>query len=397
MKLAVAFASESLELEVADDRLIGRWNGPAPVEPDEVQALVRNALESPVGFPGLSKVVVPGDRVVLAYDADLVASETVLGEIVDLLHGVGVESIQSIRVGEGAAQTPSGTTNLVHDPNDRAQLAYLANTSTEQRVYLNRALTDADCVIPVGTLGFDPIQGFRGPWSTIYPGLTEKAALLGLQARPDDLPPDPDLPNAAMVESGEVTWLLGSQFHVGVMPGTSGLARIVTGQEKDVCRVGSRVVADHWTFRVPERADLVLVGVSRPGLATSLKVLADGFLTAMSLVRHGGKIVLVSRASGAVGPSLKRLAQAGEPRRAISALKGREGEPDYFVAMVLAKAGAWADLYLLSDLPSESVEDWSIIPLGKPEEARRLVASTPSVIVVSHADRTRAVVAEDAS
>ena len=176
------------------------------------------------------------------------------------------------------------------------------------------------------------------------------------------------------------------------MPGITGLGRIVTGQEADVRREGARAVADGWTFRTPERADLVVVGVGRPGLATSLEVLAEALLTAMNLVRHGGKIVALSRATGPVGPSLKRLAHAGEPRRGLVALKGREADFDYLVALSFAQVGTWADIYLFSDLAADVVEDWSMIPLGKPEEARRLITTAPSVIVVSHADRTRAVV-----
>ncbi len=397
MKLVVSFASDLLELEVADDRLAAHWSGPEPIAPEQVANEVRRALESPAGFPGLGQVVVPGDRIALPFDADLPGSEIVLGEIVAILLAAGVESIHAIKVGEGPAQAPAGTTLVVHDPGDRDQLGYLANTSTEQRIYLNRALTDADCVIPIGTLGFDPVQGFRGPWSTLYPGLADSPAQLALLAKPDHLPPNPDVPNAAMVESGEVAWLLGSQFAIGVMAGTTGIGRVVTGLESVVRAEGCRLVDDSWTFRTPERADLVVVGVGSPGVSTSLAVLADALLTGMNLVRHGGKIVAISHASGPVGPSLKRLAQAGDPRRAVNALKGREADADYQVASSLAKVGSWADLYILSDMPAEALEDWSMIPLGKPEEVRRLVATAMSVIVVNHADRTRAVAAEDES
>ena len=53
---------------------------------------------------------------------------------------------------------------------------------------------------------------------------------------------------------------------------------------------------------------------------------------------------------------------------------------------------AWADVYLLSGLDREIVEDLSMVPLDHVDEARRLVAKSPSVIVVSQADLTRATV-----
>ncbi len=72
---------------------------------------------------------------------------------------------------------------MVHDPDDRAQIAYLASTKEGRRVYLNRLLTDADVVVPVGRLGYDPILGFRGPWSLLFPGLSDRETLRGLRDR----------------------------------------------------------------------------------------------------------------------------------------------------------------------------------------------------------------------
>ena len=52
-------------------------------------------------------------------------------------------------------------------------------TEAGRRIYLNRLLADADCVIPIGRLGYDAGGGFLGPWSVIEPGLGDAARPAG--------------------------------------------------------------------------------------------------------------------------------------------------------------------------------------------------------------------------
>ncbi len=62
----------------------------------------------------------------------------------------------------------------------------------------------------------------------------------------------------------------------------------------------------------------------------------------------------------------------------------------------MARALEWADVYLLSALGRDDVEDLSMIALDRPEEGRRVVASAATCLVVSQAERTRADVADEA-
>src|SRR5262249_8207592 len=108
---------------------------------------------------------------------------------------------------------------------------------------------------------------------------------------------------------------------------------------------------------------------------------------ATRLVEDGGKIGVLSRASGAIGPSLRRLIDTDDPRNA-AALRGQEGPDDYLTARRLARALAWADLFVYSALEPQVVEDLSIVPLERPEQARRIVANSGSSLFVSQAELT---------
>ncbi len=297
------------------------------------------------------------------------------------------------------ASLPQGTTVAVHDPDDRSQLAYLAATKEGRRIYLNRGLTDADLVVPVGRVGFDPVMGYCGPWSVLFPGFSDRATIEAHRSR---LRPDEgdsrvaSWARSSREESLEVSWLLGTQFHVGAVPGARGFAGLLAGRESSVCEQGIARLDELWTFRPESCAEIVIAGVGGPGASASLEALAEGLATARRLVQHGGKIVMLSNAAGAVGPALRCLIDAGGAERGPVRLRGHEKDEDFSIASRIAQAVSWADVFLYSGMSRELVEDLSMVPLDKPEQARRLASQGRSATVVSRAEWTFALVPEEA-
>jgi nickel-dependent lactate racemase len=402
MRVAVDYQDEQLDLEVPDERLVAEWHGPAGVAASDVPALVRDALESPRQYPPLRQAVVPGDRVVVATDLEAPEIRGVLAEACATLEQAGVEADAiTVLAAPGAREVlahalPKGVALAVHDPGERKAMAYLANTSEGRRVYLNRLLTDADFVLPIGRLGYDPVFGYRGPWSLIFPGLSDVETARTFRSRTTADWPDRDRPRPALAESTEVSWLLGCQFHVGIVASASGTAEAVAGLDSAVRDEGARAVDRAWTFEAESRAGLVVVGIGRPGIPTRIEDVAEGLANAARLVERGGKIVALSRAEGPIGPAFRRLIDVDDPRLAPAALRGLEAEPDYIAAQLAAQAIAWADVYLLSGLEPDAVEDSSIIRLDRAEDVRRLVANSRTCLFLSQAESARARVADEA-
>lgn len=393
MRVAVEFQDDRVELEVPDDRLVGSWDGPGALAAEAFRDRLRLALEEPIGYPPLRQNVVPGDRVVIPIDPDVPDADRVVTMIARELQDAGVDSIRALSLGPMPGPTrdawPSAAPLSVHDPEgaDPTTFAYLASTQEGRRIYLNRELTEADVVVPVGALGFDPILGYKGPWSTLFPGLSNAETQQSERSSPAGI----GNRGRVLAESGEVTWLLGSLFHVGVLPGSSGASGVIAGEAGQVRDEGIRAIDRAWTFRPEGRADLVVAGIGSPGRPTSMDDLAAGLATASGLVRRGGKIVVLSRVDGPLGPASRRLADLDDPSRGgVKALRGAESEPDYLTARTIAEALSWADVFLLSNLDEDTVDDLSMIALGSPEEARRLASKSPSCIVVNRAERTKA-------
>lgn len=399
MRVEVAYQDERYGIEVPDDRLIAAWDGPPGLGPSELSALLGRVLENPREFPPLRQAVVPGDRVALALGADVPGAVEAVEAVGRVLQSAGVERGDITVVAEPGTpesvleRIEAGFTVERHDPEDRTHIAYLASTTTGRRIYLNRHLTDADLVLPIGRLAPDPALGHDGPWRVIFPGLSDAETRqafgrMVVERKPGDRPG-----KAALDESVQVSWLLGCHFQLGLVPAVRGADDVIGGLGSAVVEQGSAAADRAWGFRAESRAELVVVGVGRPGGRAGFEEVARALDNATRLVQHGGKIVVLSHASGEAGPSLSRLRNIDDPRNALSALKGHESEPDHQAARQVGKALAWADVYLLSDLDPELVEELSMIPLERPNEAGRLARLSGSCLIVSQADRCHATVA----
>lgn len=391
MRKVLSYPGGSLEFPIEDDRVVAVWRGPTGGESVDVASCARRALEAPIDLPPLSRCVVPGDRVVIAFDPAVPDLATVLSVVINVLEAAGVEREGIVVLATDPSRVPTtpdvpaGVAVVCHQADDPKEMAYLAATEAGRRVHLNRLLVDADFVMSIGTVARDSSLGWSGPWATIFPGLSDRETRQSYST---------GARSAAQVllrESSEVGWLLGNQFQIGVIPGTDGVAAVLAGLGDSIRLAALSESADAWTFRVDRRADLVVVGTTpSAGLEATWSALATG----AKLARRGGKVVALSDATGPIGPATLRLLDH-EERGAAGALRGAESEPDYAAARDLAEALDWADLYLLSDLDDDEVEELGLIPLGKATEALRLAASATDVILVSHAEKTVGIVAED--
>jgi nickel-dependent lactate racemase len=394
MQVSVAFQDEQFALELPGDTLVESWLGPADVGVEDPTESTRTVLEHPLDFPSVRQIVVPGDRVAIALDRSLNGAGPVLRVLAEFLQDSGVEAGDVSVVSSAgshssmAGKVPAGMSLVEHDPADRARLAYLSTTKEGRRIYLNRSITDADVVIPVGRLGYDPVLGYCGPWSALFPGLSDQDTLTAYRHRLAIDPPDRIRPEPRLDEPFEVSWLLGSQFHVGVVPG--GL--VLAGLAEQVRAQGIRCVDRLWSFEAPASAECVVAGIGAPGIEVGIGELVEGLVTASRLVNHGGKIVALSGARGSIGPSLQRLIAAGDSRDAARALRGHDADFDSVEGRRLAHVLAWADVYLKSGLDRQIVEDLSMVPLDHINDVRRVVSRSGSCLVINRAELTRATV-----
>ncbi len=409
MKIDVGGA-ESCPLEWPERNVSGSWFGPLALGADELRAQIVGGLESPTGgLPPLRQMVVPGDRVALAVDLRTPGWVEILDAVVERLKAGGVEpegmTVLTAGTTGGVDETirtrfPGGIVWKIHDPQENGELAYLATTRGGRRIYLNRAVTDADFVVSLGRLERSPLrmlggpwarEAIVGPWNAIYPSLSDGAT----QAAACDLAePEADKrgrvphPAGGHEEAREVEALLGLVFEIGVIPaGGGGVHAIHAGALRESAEL-KKQVRDAWRFEPESDAELVVARIGQMGEPVTWSMLVAGIVSAVRVAREGGTLIVFGTLGEEAGKAVTRLA-AGDEARLLRAIRGMNDAGDYALAQAIAGiAPAWHVGLAVSGIDRDLVEGLGFLPIEGVATARRLMSSANSCVFVERPEIT---------
>ncbi len=370
----------------------------APTAVDDLVETLRQRLSQPIDFPPLSRAIVEGDRVVIVLDRNTPCSGALIQGLWEVLEtcGVAQEDTKILQPAAAGGMTPpdprlefpdlAGTRIewQIHNPDSVDACGYLATTTAGERVYLSREIVDADFVICVGSVAFDSALGYRGTYSSLYPGLSTSEALQrAVGAAHAELDPDDPRPLRQIVD--EIGWLLGTQFVVQVIPsGQSGVADVFAGLSEPTLTAAKRRLSELWRFDVRERAEIVVAAVDIDPEGHSWPQVAAALDTARRIVARDGRILLLTELSAELSEGLEMIREARTPREAVRRLQ-RSDSVDRSVAIRIAQAIDRANVYLLSGLQADLVEDLFMIPVTSIEEAGRVLSQTESCAVIGSA------------
>lgn len=380
--------SGSVRLDLGE-KLRAFADGPRAVF--DVAETAREALSRPDGMPPLEHSVIADDQVAVVLEPDVAGGPELLAEVVARLAtaGVGPEHATLVQPLLAATADPrgglpgewAGMPRVLHDPQDDDACRYLATTTAGERVYLANPVVDADAVVIIGQLGFDPLLGFRGGQSGLYPALSNAgAARKAIGQGHAELSPEDRRPLRDTVD--EIGWLLGSPYVVQVVPSRGGgVAEVLAGSPEAVHRAGSARLAELWTTAIDERAGAVVIGVPDAGPGDGWDRVAAAAEVGRRLVKPDGRIVLLGEVPEPPGPGLRIVASVEEPADAIAPLR-EAVPPDLTAATRLAAAARWARLYLHGHPHGDTVEDLFMVPIDDPAAVARLLADEEDCVVI---------------
>jgi nickel-dependent lactate racemase len=398
MRVAVHFGDEKGDLEVQDDCLVELRGGTPTPAIHDVAAAVAKAIESPIAFPPLRQAIVPGDHVAIVLDEGIPQPAEVLGPVIECLADAGVQRHDTLIV-EIPRHTdprnvltadvlPPGIRLVQHDPHDRNRLSYLASTKAETRVYLNREVVDADLVVLVGRVEYDPILHFRGTASSVFPGLADAAAQQVFRSQISKLITAKSQ-LAARQESDEVAWLLGVQFAVQIVVGRRNeVVKVLAGHGPDVQREAQRSLDRYWKQTAPRRVELVIAAISGGPERQGFDDLGAALESAGRLVQEGGRVAVLSAIDAAPGKTLRTARALQDPAKALDHVRRHPSE-DAVSTWQIAQTIQLARVYLKSRLADELVEDLGMTPLASGAEVQRLVNQAASCIFLNDAQLAR--------
>jgi nickel-dependent lactate racemase len=399
MRLDLAWGQHALAVEVEDRLVLTPHRAPLTPPVADPAAAVRDALEHPIDYPALRHALTPDDHVAVVVDEHLPQLPRLLVPVLEHLREAGIapEAITLLCLPPSSGQPwleelPDEFQDVrveVHQPEDRKKLSYLATTKQGRRIYLNRSAVDADQLVLVTRRSYDPVLGYAGGETALYPGLSDEATLQEAGAKPDARPPGPE-PWPTRKAAAEVAWLLGAPFLVQVIEWEADATAAVLAGPPESTTEGVRQLDARWRVEVDRPADVVIAPLSGTPDRLGMDDLARAFFSAARVVRPGGAIVVLTDAAPALGRSFELIRQREDPGAALKLLS-QERPADLPAGFMWATAATQAKLYLLSGLPAETVEELFAVPLDQPRQVERLLKPDAAVLVLPDAHKTLAV------
>ncbi len=402
VRLSYGTASE-FTCEAAAGHIVAYRPAPDPLTGlhDEVRA----ALENPLDFPSLARAIIPEDRIAVALDRHTPCASTVIAAIWQVFAscGVAAENVTIIQpVAVDSRKLPDPRSELppdvreaiawkVHDSTAKDESRYLASTMAGERIYLSRDVVEADFVLPVGQIAFDPVIGFRGTNSVFYPGLSTAEVIARAHGQGhSELNLEDERPLRQVMD--EVSWLMGVQFSVQVIAAADGgVSHVLAGACDSVLARGKELLSDQWLVRLDARCELVVAAIDGKPESQGWPEIGAALAAARNLVTPGGTIVILSELDSAPEDGINMLRGAESPLDAIQPLR-QHAPPDLLAATELATAADWAHIYLVSRLENELVDDLFITPVTDVGDVQRLVETADSCVFLGAAQNVCGVV-----
>ena len=402
-------ANSSVRLDLSDGVLLAECGTPPMVALDDPAAAVARALEAPLDYPPLARSTTPGDRIVLALEPGMPQAGEITAAVVRCLVGSGVhpDGVVVLRTTADVEaeladprrwlpdQVNERITLVTHDPAERSSLAYLAATDAGQPILLNRAITDADLVLPIGCVRSRTAAGYHGIFGPVFPTFSDHRTLARFRS-PAVLDAEAATRKNLLHEVEQVAWLLGITLTIQVVPGPGDeILYVLAGEAGAVGRRALGLYESAWHCSAPRRASLVVAGIEGGSAQQTWCNVGRTLEAAEALVEDGGAVAVCCDLAARPGPALQQLAGA-RSRRAATKRVRKERPEDALPAAQLAQALDRVRVYLLSRLDPSLVEDLEIVPIAEPDELVRLARQHQSCILLSNASHAVVALQEEA-
>lgn len=384
-------------LEVPEEALVADLVTAQGSPLEDPVAAVRAALADPIDFPALSRTVLPDDRVAIAVEAGLPCAPELVAGVVSALTDVGTppELISIVRASGDKAVSDRQLLNHIdagvaerltlieHDSKTRENLSFLGASKEDEPLFVNRALCDADVVIPIGSIQHHDRFGCLGVHHSWFPTFADQET----QARfHKSLPSMKERKLAKRREECvEAAWMLGVQMVVLLVPaGDDRAMHVVAGSPNATWKRANELAQGVWGVHVDRRASLVVAAIGGGPEQQTWHNVTRTIDTALEAVEVNGTIAVCSQLKTKPGPAMKRLAAAADYESANHAIRQRPAA-DSLAASRLNRALQRARVYLLSELDEAEVEDLGVAYVADESEIAKLSTQHDSLLLLENA------------
>lgn len=359
-------------------REVWQYDSAGTTECHDVAGHVLAALRQPTDFPPLGSAIVPGDHIALAVDPNIPGLLQVIEGAVDALSQTSAESIEIILGDEArdptvdaiAAQVGSSIRVVRHRSCDRESVRYLGADEHADPIYLNRALVDADFVLPIvagrplDTSGHHDLTG-------VFPAFADSRARARHRRQMVGQSP-------TMSDPQEIAWLLGVQLMACITSTAGGaVEQVIAGTPNTVADqlASMRLV----TEKSPRPADLAIASLDGSSQQQSWCNAARAAAAASRFVQPEGTIVLWTAIDQPPAGQLKSVGDERSLSQEVSAADSEEEFPAWdesiSAAQTLARIASQYRLMIHSQLDDETIESMGLGSVASVEQLARLSES----------------------
>lgn len=188
------------------------------------------ALSAPDDFPPIEAAIVNGDHVAIAVDPNVPNVDEVVDGAIRMLQSTPADQIEVVVWEEATPETinrikaVAGEHRVIsHESDVRDSLCYLAADVDAEPIYLNRALVDADFVLPIVAMRPTNVVD-RHDLTGVFPALSDSATRIRFgEKRLSGKASAPAMKSGNTIAE-EVPWLLGVQLILSVTANSNGAA-----------------------------------------------------------------------------------------------------------------------------------------------------------------------------
>jgi len=411
MKIEIGFGTTPQIVDVPDENLLG------VLTPNEVcvdvagEALVREALQNPIGAKKLRDIVRPGEKIAIV-TSDVtrpVPSYKILPAILDELIAAGID-LNDVTVvfglGVHREQTPAEMKKLVGErvynavaciDGDINDAVHMGTTSLGTPVDIVRAVAEADRRIAVGNIEYHYFAGYSGGAKAIMPGVSTRAAIQSNHSRMV-------LPEAAAgrlegnpvredIEEA-VSRFCPLDFIVNaVLDERKEIIYAVSGHAVEAHRKGCEFLDTLYRCDIAERAEIVIASQGGAPKDLNLYQTQKALDNAKHAVKKGGVIILAGSCGEGLGEDCfeEWMTKSPTARSMIERIQQDfqlGGHKAAAIAMVLEDA----EILLVSDMEDSFVRQIFMEPFptvqAALDEALRRQGPGAGVLVMPYAGST---------
>lgn len=387
MRLEIGFGNSPQTVELPDQNILGI------LEPNTVEVTitgveaVENALQNPIASPKLSKMVQPGEKIVII-TSDVtrpVPSYKILPAILEelWLAGAKPEDVTVVfALGSHRKQTPDEMKKLVGEvvyhqvrciDGDPEDFVHMGTTKLGTPVDITRIVAEADRRIGVGNIEYHYFAGYSGGAKAIMPGVSTRAAIQNNHSRMV-------LPEAAAgrLEGNPVR--MDIEEAMAYCPLDFILNVVLDEYKEIICAVAGHTIQAHragcqfldrlYRKEIGQRADIVIASQGGAPKDLNLYQTQKALDNAKHAVKPGGIIILVGSCKEGLGEEVFEEWMTGsESPEAMTRRIQRDfqlgGHKAAAIGMVLANS----DIYLVSEMEPEFVKSIFLKPYGTVQSA----------------------------